>query len=658
MRILWPMFVYCHLELVNRDEGHVAREFHRRFGPDHILLHEEDVRALAGLATPAHAESDATARKFRDNRIPISCCQYTFDLLVKYLHHANQMALLAILNAHISVTIVKGDPAPHTDEAELSAKQVITGVGPPSRIDKFNAKYDRGRWGVLEDSVEVQALDEFEEEKLREERRAAGASQNAGDGAEGGEEGGEGGDGKEGGDGGDKPAAPAKKKKEKDDKKEDAEDGGDASVKYEPTIVPSNIPVPELDYHHTRAAIEDIRYRVELGRGALPSVAFYTFTHAHKYLHCCVTASDASLVVGGFADSVVRVWDVNKSTPGANRDVYCTDSESKRRKAAREEGMTLAEWEEANKDKMDAEMEDADAAATNAGENGEKLDANSRIARPLPCVEYVGHSAAVHGVDLSPGHDFLLSCSRDQTIRVWSTQLEIPLAAYKSHRFPVWDVKWCGTGHYFASASNDCTARVWAMDESQPRRVMVGHLADVDCVAWHPNTNYIATGSTDRTVRLWDVQTGDCVRIFTGHRGGVRSVAMSPDGKSMASGSDDGGVLVWDLATAKCSHAFEGHRGAVYSLDYSHGAGTVLASGGADETVKVWDVSQSALNEANGGEAGAVKAENKASAAARKPPMTSLRTKSTPVFKVQFTGRNLLMAMGARAPSVRYQAAA
>ena len=98
-------------------------------------------------------------------------------------------------------------------------------------------------------------------------------------------------------------------------------------------------------------------------------------------------------------------------------------------------------------------------------------------------------------MDLSPGHDFLISCSRDQTISVWSMELEICLAAYKSHRFPIWDVKWCGVGHYFASASNDCTARVWAMDEAQPRRVMVGHLADVDCVAWHPNTNYIATGS-------------------------------------------------------------------------------------------------------------------------------------------------------------------
>ena len=141
-----------------------------------FLLHDDDVRALSGLATPQHAESDATARKFRDNRVPISCCQYTFDLLVKYLHHANQMALLAVLNAHISVTIAKGDPAPHTDEAHLSAKQVITGVGPPSKIDKFNAQYDAGRWGVLVDSVEVQALDEFEEEKAREERAKARAA--------------------------------------------------------------------------------------------------------------------------------------------------------------------------------------------------------------------------------------------------------------------------------------------------------------------------------------------------------------------------------------------------------------------------------------------------------------------------------------------------
>jgi transcription initiation factor TFIID subunit 5 len=66
-------------------------------------------------------------------------------------------------------------------------------------------------------------------------------------------------------------------------------------------------------------------------------------------------------------------------------------------------------------------------------------------------------------VTLSLGNEFLLSCSRDASIRLWSMELEMCLCAYKSHNYPVWDVQWCGTGHYFASASHDQTARVWAM---------------------------------------------------------------------------------------------------------------------------------------------------------------------------------------------------
>ena len=105
------------------------------------------------------------------------------------------------------------------------------------------------------------------------------------------------------------------------------------------------------------------------------------------------------------------------------------------------------------------------------------------------------------------------------------------------------------------------------------------------------------------------------------------------------------------LARVRRAHG----RGVLAGLQPRRGHG--VGVGGADETVKVWDVSQSASAEVNGGEAGAAAGESKAATAARKPPMTSLRTKSTPVFNVQFTGRNLLMAMGARAPSVRSQVA-
>ena len=161
------MFVYCHLELVAADVPELAREFHRRFASDHSLAHGEEVVALAGLASPAHLRSDPTAAKLRQNRMPVRCCQYTFDLLVKYLHVANQMALLSILNARVAVTVTDGDPAPEADEAARAARSTITGIGPPSFVDAFNAKKSSCRWGVLEQSVEVRAMDEFEEERAR-----------------------------------------------------------------------------------------------------------------------------------------------------------------------------------------------------------------------------------------------------------------------------------------------------------------------------------------------------------------------------------------------------------------------------------------------------------------------------------------------------------
>ena len=124
----------------------------------------------------------------------------------------------------------------------------------------------------------------------------------------------------------------------------------------------------------------------------------------------------------------------------------------------------------------------------------------------------------------------------------------------------------------------------------------------------------------------------------------------------MASASEDGQVLAWDLGTARQTHAFVGHRGPVYSLDYAGGGrGNLLASGGADETVRLWDTAvgvdladaaKKGQNESKGASGVIAPVAPKA-----RGPTKTLRTKSTPVCAVSFTGRNLLMAMGARAPS-------
>uniref|UniRef100_A0A0E0Q0V8 TFIID subunit TAF5 NTD2 domain-containing protein n=1 Tax=Oryza rufipogon TaxID=4529 RepID=A0A0E0Q0V8_ORYRU len=272
--------------------------------------------------------------------------------------------------------------------------------------------------------------------------------------------------------------------------------------------------------------------------------------------------------------------------------------------------------------------------ASPQGENGlsqgERTSASDYGKRPYTLFQ--GHSGPVYSAAFSPFGDFLLSSSSDSTIRLWSTKLNANLVCYKGHNYPVWDVQFSPVGHYFASASHDRTARIWSMDKIQPLRIMAGHLSDVD---WHVNCNYIATGSSDKTVRLWDVQTGECIRMFIGHRSMVLSLAMSPDGRYMASGDEDGTIMMWDLSSGRCVSPLGGHSSCVWSLAYSC-EGALLASGSADCTVKLWDVASSTK---------VLKTDDTSTNRLRM--LKTLRTKSTPVYTLRFSRRNLLFAAGA-----------
>uniref|UniRef100_A0A0E0Q5F0 TFIID subunit TAF5 NTD2 domain-containing protein n=1 Tax=Oryza rufipogon TaxID=4529 RepID=A0A0E0Q5F0_ORYRU len=274
------------------------------------------------------------------------------------------------------------------------------------------------------------------------------------------------------------------------------------------------------------------------------------------------------------------------------------------------------------------------------GENGpsqiERVSTSDEARKS--CTLFQGHSGPVYSAMFSPIGDFLLSSSADSTIRLWNTKLNANLVCYKGHNYPVWDVQFSPVGHYFASASHDRTARIWSMDKIQPLRIMAGHLSDVDCVQWHVNCNYIATGSSDKTVRLWDVQTGECIRMFIGHRSMVLSLAMSPDGRYMASGDEDGTIMMWDISSGRCVSPLVGHNSCVWSLAYSC-EGALLASGSADCTVKLWDVASSTktlkMDDTKGGSANRLRM------------LKALPTKSTPVYTLQFSRRNLLFAAGA-----------
>lgn len=390
--------------------------------------------------------------------------------------------------------------------------------------------------------------------------------------------------------------------------------------------------------------LEDLRVRAAVNKSSLPSALCFTLLNSAVHVNNMCFSDDVTMVGASCDDASFRVWRNDDQPLGT-----------------------------------------ATGGSFHHQHGGSGMDSATDMDEKTAVLR--GHSGAVYGADFSPDDRFALTASADSTVRLWSLAAKSNVATYRGHTggFPVWDVSFAPLlGYYFATCSMDRTARLWSTDRVTPLRVYAGHMSDVDCVRFHPNANYLATGSSDKTVRLWDVQSGTCVRVFTGHFHGVRCLAFSHNGRYLASAGDDQYINIWDLHAGKRLETLLGHKAMVTSLDFSRES-AVLASGGMDSTVRLWDMKTlteqptSATASSSGGSlSNAMANMHVGSSSGMAPPaakrtryvrpvqmarastvpdlppsrflLKTLRSKHTPIYRVQFTPRNLLLAGGVFSP--------
>ncbi|KAM3297656.1 hypothetical protein ACQJBY_039537 [Aegilops geniculata] len=302
LRVLYPAFIHCFMDLVSEGLTLEARQFFLKFREDHELMHSRDLQKLEGTLSPLHLEEMDLARSLRENKFRIKLCEYSYELLLQYLQKTQALVMLGIINERIIFEVSAGQPSLISDDAD-----VVALVGTSKDLAKqINQK--EVHWGLLEDSVE-----ERMEKALSDSDRAEAESKFA-------------------------DARP---------------------VEVEQSI------------------LEDLRNHAQLNNLALPSVSFYTFLNTHNGLNCSSISNDGSLVVGGFSDSSVKVWDMAKIGQPAK-------------------------------------------TSSSQGENGssqdERLSSTSEGKRPYTLFQ--GHSGPVYSAAFSPFGDFLLSSSSDSTMPI------------------------------------------------------------------------------------------------------------------------------------------------------------------------------------------------------------------------------------------------
>lgn len=572
-QILWPIFVQCYTSLVTRGAASEAQQVMNLGGArfkDPVLggRHTQDLERLQASGVP-HLMGGATGGGIlAAQQAHVTLSRFSLNLLLTFLHATRLTLMLSIINQHTALQVTESPPGELLAEGTQAEAQAF--ASSQQQVAAFNATTTL-ELGILQGGSE----------DIWHKLRAASLDEAAGEEVPTLDQDG-------------KPLA----KKARASLQRSAQLAKAAQADEALPRVISRLPLPESDAGEASSTLQaDLEARVEVSATALPSCAFFTLVNTAQSLNCAAFTTDSTQLIGGFADSTVRLYDLQRlgRPPG----------------------------------------------------KGAALDCSSQGAA---CRVLHGHSGAVYGVDASPDGQVIYSGSADGTVRAWGFEAGAALAAFKGHMFPVWHVAACPAGVYVASASADSTARLWSTERSSALRMFVGHTADVDVVEWHPTCNYIATGSSDRSVRMWDAVSGAPIRIFLGLRSPVTALSFSPDGTKIVIGCHDGEVSVWDTASAQRMAACRLHSGAVWTVSVSRGEGSVLASGGADGTLRLWNLADSQSQP-----------RPSAGAPLRSLPMggcmgllQKYRTKATPILRLHWSHRNLLLGTGAfTLPSLR-----